>query len=166
LTIEDLVRIRRFYVPLSGYNNINEYAYWENKGAIKSFSEIVRNFHQIMAKIKELQDSLETDLEEQLASIPLEIAYDILTAGGFTELKESLELAVEELVDYLKNEFSPLLFSKILEQIPDSPYKPLIKSIMQSIIYEEDFDSWDSVLNAADSLGIKELVELLKETIN
>ena len=159
LTIEDLVRIRRFYVPLSGYNNINEYAYWENKGAIKSFSEIVRNFHQIMAKIKELQDSLETDLEEQLASIPLEIAYDILTAGGFTELKESLELAVEELVDYLKNEFSPLLFSKILEQIPDSPYKPLIKSIMQSIIYEEDFDSWDSVLNAADSLGIKELVE-------
>jgi len=159
LTIEDLVRIRRFYVPLSGYNNINEYAYWENKGAIKSFCEIVRNFHQIMAKIKELQDSLETDLEEQLASIPLEIAYDILTAGGFTELKESLELAVEELVDYLKNEFSPLLFSKILEQIPDSPYKPLIKSIMQSIIYEEDFDSWDSVLNAADSLGIKELVE-------
>jgi len=159
LTIEDLVRIRRFYVPLSGYNNINEYAYWENRGAINSFSEIVRNFHQIMAKIRELQDSLETDLEEQLASIPLEIAYDILTAGGFTELKESLELAVEELVDYLKNEFSPLLFSKILEQIPDSPYKPIIKSMMQSIIFEEDFDSWDSVLKAADSLGIKELVE-------
>jgi len=163
LTIEDLVRIRRFYVPLSGYSNINEYAYWENKGAIESFSEIVRNFHQIMAKIKELQDSLETDLEEQLASIPLEIAYDILTAGGFTELKESLELAVEELVDYLKNEFSPLLFSKILEQIPDSPYKPLIKNIMQSIIYEEDFDSWDSVLEAADSLGVKELIGEGKE---
>jgi len=47
---------------------------------------------------------------------------------------------------------------KILEQIPDSPYKPLIKSVMQSIIYEEGFDSWDSVLKAAENLGIEELV--------
>jgi len=159
LTLEELVRIRRFYVPLSGYNNINEYAYWENKGAIESFSEIVRNFHQIMTKIKELQDSLETDLQEQLASIPLEIAFDILTEGGFTALKESLELAVEELVNYLQNEFSRQLFLKVLEQIPDSPYKPLIKRVIQSIIYEEDFDSWDSVLKAAENLGIEELVE-------
>lgn len=158
LTLEELVRIRRFYVPLSGYNNINEYAYWENKGAIESFSEIVRNFHQIMTKIKELQDSLETDLQEQLANIPLEIALDILTEGGFTALKESLELAVDELVNYLQNEFSRQLFLKILEQIPDSPYKPLIKSVMQSIIYEEGFDSWDSVLKAAENLGIEELV--------
>ena len=158
LTIEELVRIRRFYVPLSGYNNINEYAYMENKAAIKSFCEIVRNFNQIMVKIEELEDSLETDLKEQLANIPLEIAYDILTVGGFTELKEMLELAVEELVNYLKNEFSPRLFAQILEKIPDSPYKPIIKSIMQSIIFEEDLDSWDSVLVVAEGLGIKELV--------
>jgi len=159
LTLEELVRIRRFYVALSGYNNINEYAYWENRGAIKSFCEIVRNFHQIMSKIKELQDSLETDLQEQLASIPLEIAYDILTEGGFTALKKSLELAIEKLVNYLQNEFSQQLFLKVLEQIPDSPYKPLIKNIMQSIIYEEDFDSWGSVLKVAEGLGIEELVE-------
>lgn len=159
LTIEELVRIRRFYVALSGYNNINEYAYWEIQGAIESFSEIVRNFHQIMAKIKELQDSLETDLQEQLMSIPLEIAYDILTVGEFTALKESLELALEKLVNYLQNEFSQQLFLKVLEQIPDSPYKPIIKNIMQSIIYEDDFDSWNSVLTVAEGLGIKELIE-------
>ncbi len=115
LTFEELIRFRRFYVALSGYNNINEYAYWENKGAIKSFCEIVRNFYQIMTKIKGLQDSLETDLQEQIASIPLEIAYDILTGGEFTALKESLELALEKLVNYLQNEFSQQLFLKVLE---------------------------------------------------
>ncbi len=163
LTLEDLVRIRRFYVPLSGYNNINEYAYMENKAAIKSFLEIVRKSNQIMFKIEELEDSLETDLKEELANISLEIAYDILTAGGFTELKEMVELAVEELVNYLKEEFSPRLLAKILEQIPDSPYKPIIKNIMQSIIFEGDFDSWDSILAVAEGLDIKDLIGEGKE---
>ena len=30
---------------------------------------------------------------------------------------------------------------------------------MQSIIYEDDFDSWNSVLTVAEGLGIKELIE-------
>ena len=82
-----MVQLKRFYVALSGYANLIEYAQQEIKGAIRNTADIIQDIGNIIKKVKEMQASLDRLWEQDLEDFLLEVILDAVTMGQFTVQK-------------------------------------------------------------------------------
>jgi hypothetical protein len=83
-----MVRLKRFYVALSGYANLTEYAQQEIKGAIDNANEIIKAMSDIIKHVTRTSKELDERWKDTVKYILLEVAYDILSAGNFTVYDE------------------------------------------------------------------------------
>jgi hypothetical protein len=134
VTWQEMVAIKRFYVALSGYVNLNEYAQREAESAVEDFQEIVQDIHKIVEQLRALKNTRKESIGEKFAGAALELAYDVLTSGRFTAAKEAVEKGLDLLEAYIEEKLIPELVDMVLEQIPDGTYKPFITMAINEYI--------------------------------
>lgn len=160
VTLQEMVAIKRFFVALSGYANLTEYSQMEIARATENFYGIVQDCRNIIEQIKAFHEATELSWEEVLA----EIGLDIITLGGATEARATVEKCLEALFDYVESELLPELIEEVMEQIPAGPYKPFLGIIINTCMGAE-LDSWDSVIETAKTLLLDQVLEEVRQSI-
>ncbi len=125
----DMVRIKRFYIALSGYANLVEYAQLEIQKSVQNVEDIIDDMYDIIAEVEALHETTELEWDDALAVL-LEIVYDVLTSGEFTALKEAVETGLEELLEYAGDELLEDLKDLVCDQLADNDYKQLICTLV------------------------------------
>jgi hypothetical protein len=155
---QDMVRIKRFYIALSGYANIIEYAQLESLGAIDDFNRIVQDFRDIVEQVEKLHDTTKTSWQASLDALTALI--DIFfTKGEFTLNKEALEQALQKLIEYASGELQQQLKKYIIDHFPQGEgYTQLLVTIVETCI-DANFGGgsepdWSAVLEAAKKLAM------------
>ncbi|MFO7973495.1 MAG: dockerin type I domain-containing protein [Candidatus Hydrogenedentota bacterium] len=155
---EDMVALKRFYIALSGYANMSYYAERQTQGAVDNFDEIVTDLSNIIAKVEEIQDTVEQDWEEALAEGLLDTLYRLLGAGEVVALKEAVEAGVQELLEYAENRLIPEVKKEIINQIPPVSNHELIKNFLLLLVCG-DWDDWESVMATTGELCVNEVID-------
>lgn len=164
LTWEEMVAVKRFYVALSGYANISEYAQRQTEGAIADFHRIVEDIRNIIESVEDIQESTDQSWGEALAEGLLDFLYGILTGGEVPVLKEAVETGLEELLVYAGGELLDELKQAVIEQIPLGPYDDLIEAFFLNLT-DTEWDNWEPVIAAAEELFINQAVETVVSTV-
>ncbi len=125
----DMVRVKRFYVALSGYANLVEYAQLETDKSVQNVEDIIDDMYNIIAEVEALHETTEFDWDEALG-ILLEIVYDVLTGAEFTVYKEAVETGLEELLEYAGDELLEDLKDLVCDELADEDYKDLICTLV------------------------------------
>lgn len=146
ITWQEMVSIKRFYIGLSCYTNLTQYAERQTEAAIENFYQIVQDIRDIIEQVKSFGESKKESFKEKVAAALLEGLLDVLTGGQFSEVKAAVEIALDELVEYAGEELLSDLIDEVIEQIPSGPCKPLI-IIMVSTLVDADFKDRGEVLD-------------------
>ena len=164
LTFEEAVALKRFYMTLSGYANMTEYAQLQSEGAIEDVQRMVQDFRDIVEQVDALRGDTLDSWEEELAAGLLDIIYNFFTYGEFQVLKEAVETALEELATYIATEIADEIRQLIMEQIPDGPYKAFIQ-ILINVCIDADFEDWDAAVVAIQDLLLDEALDELMASL-
>jgi len=160
LTFEEAVALKRFYMTLSGYANMTEYAQLQSEGAIEDVQWMVQDFRDIVEQVDALRGNTLDSWEEELAGALLTIIYNFFTYGEFSVMIETIETALEELETYIATEIADEIRQLIMEQIPDGPYKAFIQ-ILINVCIDADFEDWDAAVVAIQDLLFDEAIDEL-----
>jgi len=164
----DIVKVKSFYVALSGYANVVYYSQQEAEGAIKDFTAIVQNFRDIVKQVEKIQEDTAEDWARELAAILIAIVDFFATHGEATLQKELLDEALDHLLDYATEKLTVDLREKIIEQFPLGDYSELLTTIVNYLIDaafggESSEPDWDGVFESIKAITLDKAIDTVKK---
>jgi hypothetical protein len=150
----NMVRVKRFYIALSGYANLVEYAQMEIDKSVQNVEDIIDDMYDIIAEVEALHETTEFDWDEALGVL-LEIVYDVLTGAEFTIHKEAVETGLEELLEYAGGELLEDLKDLVCDELADKDYKDLICTLITvtADLPKAAAEDWSIILDPLQQLA-------------
>lgn len=164
----EMVRLKRFTVALSGYANLVEYGQQEIEKAIRNLQEIIADFQNILDKVIATEATLESDLEEKLSSMAMEVALDILTAGGFSALKETVERGLQELLEYAGGELLDDLKDMVCAELVHKDYREILCTLIDvaaDLPGATEDEDWSAITDSLAALSLDIALEHVTDLI-
>jgi hypothetical protein len=153
----EMVRLKRFTVALSGYANLVEYAQQEIEKSSENVQEIIADFQKIIEQVVATESTFEKDWDEQLEAIVLDVALDILTAGDFSALKETVEEGLKELLEYAGGQLLDELKDMVCAELADKDYRELLCTLIDvaaDLPKAADEGDWSAIMEPLQELPL------------
>jgi len=160
LTWVEMENVKRFYLVLSGYANLSEYARMEIDQSQRIFAQMVEDIAEMMEEVEGLQSKTDEEWRQavnKLLDILYGIADAVLSKGQFTIKKQAVEQGLEALLEYASRELVPEIKDAVIDELPLGEWNGLAKAIIQHLI-DQDFENWDDVIETAQQLAIRQVV--------
>jgi len=156
----EMENVKRFYLALSGYANLSEYARMEIDQSQEIFAAMVRDIAEMVRQVQGLQSTTDEAWREAVNKV-LDVIYGIadaiVTKGQITIKKQIVEQSLESLLEYAAQELVPEIKDAIIDEMPVGDWNGLVKAIVQHLI-DREFDNWDDVVEAAQQVAIRQAV--------
>ncbi|RLI34101.1 hypothetical protein DRO66_09425, partial [Candidatus Bathyarchaeota archaeon] len=150
--------IKRFYIALSGYNNVSGYAEIEAERIVDDFKDILLKFRDIVNRIRDIES--ETDKTYASALVEASARVDLLSIAEIV----ALEVTVDAIKAYVDNELVPDVIEKIIEQIPEGTYKNLLEILVNNLILG-NWANWPELLTTITDLAIDYPMDEIQDAI-
>jgi len=160
LTWVEMENVKRFYLALSGYANLSEYARMEIDQSQEVFAQMVEDIAQMVDEVEGLQSKTDEQWRQavnKLLDILYGIADAVLSKGQFTIRKQAVEQGLEALLEYASRELVPEIKDAVIDELPLGEWNGLAKAIIQHLI-DQEFENWDDVIETAQQLAIRQAV--------